>query len=605
MAQQPQPLYVTKWETGLYTQRSPLVSPTSALGLHVVPHTDALIDGLNIELSSNNTLVRRPGFTKYCSAAFGAGDWPLNFFSFRNIAGTIRLMVDTPTKVYTFTTGAITAVFTKTTTAQTFFQTVANMVYFVNGTDLKKWDGTTVSGIGIAAPATAPTITPAAGSLSPTSGYRYVYAYKNSSTGHVGTSSPVSASTGPQTSKQFGVGYTASADAQVDKINIFRTLDGGSIYYFLIEVANATSSYTDTTTDANLNTAISAPINHANDPLLAGASNLVFHLGRLFAAINNKVYFAGGGDTLIGVPEEAWPPANVFVFPGKINAMASTSQGLVLWTDGDSYIIRGADASTFYSQKWLANFGASSQNCVAQDGDLVFVYTNQRQLWEIGDNLEEIGFPIGDQLLSGFDPTVTRLALHRAGSDVGLFIANGTTDVYRYNVAKNSWSTKAQPVGTGGVLAIASIATTTSDYRLMMGRTVQSRFIMYRDVANWQDEATNYSGFATVGTLVLAPLGGLAGLSAILIERVATGTDMTVSVMLNEIAGSFTTLPNPVSDPPMLTASTTIIAKRHYLKSAATPLAQKLRHLQVKITLPTENAKNEILSGALLPLVGA
>lgn len=597
---QPQPFYITKWETGLYTQRSPLVSPTGAQGINVVHRTDALIDGLNIELSSNNTLVRRPGFTKYCSAAFGAGDWTLKHFSFRNIAGTIKLMVDTPTKVYSFTTGAITAVYTKGAAAQTSFQTVANMVYMVNGTDAKKWDGTTVSGIGIAAPVTGSTITPSAGTLSPTSGYRYVYCYKNSSTGHVGTASPISASTGVQTAKQFAVSYTASADTQVDKIDIFRTLDGGSTFYFLVEVTNATSSYTDSTTDANLTTSISAPVNHANDPIPSGASLLTFHMGRMFAGVNSYVYFAGGGDTLIGVPEEAWPSGNVFKFPGKVNAMASTTQGLIVWTDGDAYIIRGYDSTTFYSQKWLANFGTASQNCVAQDGDLVFVYTNQRQLWALGDSMDEIGFPIGDQLLSGFDATVTRLALHRSGSDAGLFIANGSTDIYRYNVAKNSWSTKAQPVGTGGVLAIDSIAITTSDYRLMMGRTVQSRFIMYRDLANWQDEATSYSGYATIGSLVLAPLGGLAMLSAVLLERVATGTDLTMSVMLNEISGSFTTLPNPVADPPTLVASTTIIAKRHYLKAAATPLPQKLRHLQVKITLPTENAKNEILSGALM-----
>jgi hypothetical protein len=592
-------LYIQRFNTGLVTQRSPLVTPIASQGLSLGQRVDALIDGLNTELSNRETIVRRPGLTKYCSVAVNK---PLAFYSFRNIAGTIKLLVDTAAKVQTFTTGAVTDVYTKGASSQTRFQTVGNYVYMCNGTDAKKWDGTTVSTWGIVAPSTAASVGTTAGSLSPTSGYRYVYVFKNSSSGHISTASPVSASTGAQTSKNFTLSGSRSTDAQVDKVDIYRTKDGGSVYYFLAEIANPGAgswNYTDSTVDASLNTDLTAPINHANDPVPTGANNLAFHAGRLWVSVNNYVYFAGGPDVTNGVPEEAWPTGNVFVFPNKVIAFASTSLGLLVFTASDLFVIRGVDSTSFYSQKLMANFGVLDQNCVAQDGDLLFVYTATRQLFALSESLDEIGFAIGDQLKANFDPANSYLVLHRNGSDGGLFISNGSSSIYRYNVAKEAWSPVAQP--TGGVQAITSIAVAASDYRLLHGKNADGGFILYRDTTSAQDDGSNISAYATIGTLVAAPLGETAVLDAVLIERMPAGTDPTVSVMLNEITGSFTALPNPVADPPLLNASTTIIAKRHYLKSASTVLSQTVRHLQVKVSFPTENALNELLSFALMP----
>lgn len=590
-------LYINEFGSGLYTQRSPLVTPTSSQGLSTIVRTDVLTDGLNVELSNNSTLVRSPGFTRYCSVAFGASGYPLNFHTFRNIAGTIKTLVDTPDKVQSFTAGTLTDVYTKGSSAQTYFRTVANMTYMCNGTDAKKWDGTTVSGWGITAPGVAASIGTTAGSLSPVVGFRYVYTYKNSSTGHESTASPESALTGPQTSKNFQLTLTASVDPQVDQINIYRTYDGGSVYFYVATTTN-TTSYTDSAADSALNTLIKAPLNHANDPPPSGINNVTFHMGRLWGSVNNYVYFAGGPDTTVGVPEEAWPTANVFTFPGKVTAMVSTSQGLLVFTNADAFIIRGTDSGSFYSQLWQANFGVASQNCVASDGDLIFLYTSVRQLFVISDVLDEIGFAIGDTLRSSFDPANVYLTIHRNGSDSGLFISDGSTTVYRYNIARDAWST-ARTVA-GGVKAVKSIAVADGDYRLLLGRATGSDYILYRDLTNWQDDGTNYSGYATIGTLVIAPLGMTVPLDAVLVERTSQGSDMTVSVLLNEISGTFTQL-NAVNEPPHLPASTTVIAKRHYLKMAASPLTQTVRHLQAKITFPTENAKNEVLGFALLP----
>jgi hypothetical protein len=561
---------------------------------------DALIDGLNVELTNAETLKRRPGNDRYCSASVNK---PLGFYAFRNIAGTTKLLTDSAAKVQTFTTTAVTDVYTKGATAKTRFQTVANAVYMCNGTDTKKWDGTTVSGWGIATPGAAPTLALSGTGITATSGYRYVFSFVNSSTGHVSTASPNSASTGAFSNKQVTVSGTGSADTQVDKINVYRTLDGGSLFYFLAQISNPGASafnYADTTADSGLNDLISAPINHANDPVPAGASNVTFHMGRLWVSVSNKVYFAGGPDTIVGVPEEAWPTAYVFVFPGNVTAMASTGQGLVVFTATDAFIIRGYDTFSFFSQKLMANFGVVDQDCVTQDGDLLFIYTASRQLFSLSDSLAEVGFPIGDYLKDNFDPALSYLKLHRHGPDSGLFMSDGATKVIRYNVARATWCPVGQP--EGGVSALASVGVGTSDFRLLMGRAADAAYILYRNPDSSLDDGNVMSSaYATIGTLVAAPLGETTNLSAVLVERKAVGGDPEVAVLLNEIAGIFTALPDPVPDPPLLPQSLSVVMKRHYLNAAQKPLPQRVRHLQVKITFPGEDAANELLGLALMP----
>lgn len=754
-------IYIAQWHSGLYTQRSPIYTPLSAMGLQMVSRYDTLWDGLNMELSNSCTLVRRPGFPAFCSTELGSSSYPLAFYSFKNLSGTINLLMDAPDAVYSFTSTSLTSLFTKTTTAQTSFQTVASTVYMVDGTDAQKWDGTTVSGMGISTPLGSPTLGFVAnGQLAPTSGYTYGYAFKNSVSGHVSTMSPVSANTGPlanQTvaegqvtiavtsvqissntaiiqgtnncepgqsvtikgltgasflnghaltvsatglsSSQFEASFThanygpttdsgiatltvsvptaspyqytvqnagtfltdggvvysatskaltpvggvpttgqysvtngvytfASADAglglvvsytyslttstgvnivvsgsgstdpQVNTIEIYRTDDGGALFYFLTDIPNVTNwSYTDSTPDAELDDDIVAAIGDSNNPPETGMSLLVYHMGRLWGAQANNVFFSAGPDATIGLGTEAWPPANFFGFPGKVTGLASTSVGLVVMTSDDMYIIYGTSTASFYSSKYQANLGVQNQNCIAQDGDLLFLYSSKSQLWSFSDSVVEVGFPIGDKLGATFNPATSSIALHRSGSDAGLFISDGSTNMYRYRIDQSAWSTVAQVIGGAG--AIASIETSTANYTLLTGRTAGSGYILGRNISTFQDAGVSYSAFATIGTLIVSPPGSTAKIDSVILERMPVGSDITVSVALDEINGTFTTLPNPVNDPPLLPPSTSIIAHRHYLKASQQPLPQDIRHLQVKLTCATEAAKNEVLSLAI------
>jgi hypothetical protein len=461
-----------------------------------------------------------------------------------------------------------------------------------------------VSGIGISAPVTAPTLSFGSGPLSPTVGYQYGYTYRNGRTGGVGvgttsTLSPLSASTLAQTSKDITVAGADSSDPQVNEVDIYRNDDGGVFWYYLATVANVVGgggwTYTDSTADIGLNNDIVAPMAHSNDPIPTGASLLVYHMGRLWTAAANQVYFAGGPDITNGNGNEAWPPANVFTFPGKVTAFASTTAGLLAFTSDDIFIIYGTSLATFYDATYQKLMGVQSQNCVAQDGDSLFIYTSTSQLYLFdAGTLSEPGFAIGDQLLAHFNPATSYLALYKNGSDAGLFISDGSTNMYKYRLDQSSWSTVAQVVGGAG--AISTVETSTAVYTLLTGRTAGSGYILGRSVSTWQDSGSSYACNGIIGTLVLAPPGETTKLDSVLIERMPTGSDAVVSVLLNEISGAATALPNPIPDPPLLVASTTIIARRHWLKAAAVPLPQFIRHLQVTVAFPTENAKNELLS---------
>ncbi len=241
----------------------------------------------------------------------------------------------------------------------------------------QKWDGTHQWQWGIVTPAVTPGLSYGSGSLSPTSGYEYVYCYVNTVTGHVSSASPYSANSGPQTSKNITVSYTASTDPQVNQIWIFRTADGGGLFYFLAAVANATSSYTDSTPDSGLNTDLVAPVAGVNNPPPAGMAHVGFYAGRPWGLVGNTLYFGAGPDATIGVGTECWPGANTFDIQGPGTCLKATSPGLAVFSQDTLYLLSGANLASFDLNTWQANFGVMSENAVTQDGDVLYVFTSR------------------------------------------------------------------------------------------------------------------------------------------------------------------------------------------------------------------------------------
>lgn len=595
-------LYINKWFTGLYTNRSPLFTPLSVLGVQVLSRQDALIDGLNLQLTPQFTLRRRYGFERSCTSAFNSSEWPTNFFSFEELNGTIIPLVDTQTNIYKFTPTSKTSIYTKAAGAsQTNFNAVANTLYFCDGKNANKFDGTTVSKMGIVPPIAAPTIASySAGSLTAFTGWQYGITFKNGNTGQPSTLSPSTVTTGPQTNVSVNLSGSGSTDPQVTIIQIYRTKDGGGQYYLVAEIANASTwTYTDSTADANLNTLIIAPVAGVNNPPPTGMSLLCWYAGRLWGAVGNTIYFSAGPDATNGVGTECWPTGNNYTVPGNITALVPLSVGLVVFTKDNAWIITGTATPFAAPNTWQANFGVASQNSIAQNLDTFFMLTTRGQVYMFSSQgITEIGFNIGN-IIPTINPSAAYITLHRNGQDEGVFLSDGSTNIYRYSQLSQSWDTTIQPVG--GVGAIQSIELTSANWELMMGRATGSGHMLNRDLSTWTDDSHQYSAWATIGSVTVAAPRTMADVTSILTQITQVGTYPTVAVMLNEIKDTgtypttFTVLPNPVPDPPQMKPSQSLWVRRHDLQNAQLPLAHHVQHLQIKITFPAEAQPNEIL----------
>jgi hypothetical protein len=71
------------------TNRNPVDTPFSLQGLNTIPHHDALNDGLNTEVSSYDTMQRRPGWVSFLAGT------TVDTFQYKDLNGNIFLLRDT------------------------------------------------------------------------------------------------------------------------------------------------------------------------------------------------------------------------------------------------------------------------------------------------------------------------------------------------------------------------------------------------------------------------------------------------------------------------------------------------------------------------------
>jgi hypothetical protein len=143
------------------------------------------------------------------------------------------------------------------------FCVLNDQLYLFNGVDTDiRYDGTTAYNRSIVAPTVTATETHSSGTgLSATYGFQYLYTYYNNSLGNESNPNPtLSTSTGVFTNKAVTLTVKCSADPQVNKINIYRTTDGGGLPLYCGQVANivgtGTTTFVDTFSDASLGIAI-------------------------------------------------------------------------------------------------------------------------------------------------------------------------------------------------------------------------------------------------------------------------------------------------------------------------------------------------------------
>ena len=490
--------------------------------------------------------------------------------------------------------------------------------------------------------------------LSPKTGYQYYYAFMNSYTGHLSNVSPISVSTGVQTGQIItasGVGMQTVAsgpyatDPQVDTIVVFRNVDGGAFFFQIASFANPGSSGSagtwnlsdiapdngvsvsttlklngvpSTITEA-LNTSLYAPVALMNSLPPTGIINMEYFEGRMWGSVNNILYFNTAADnaTLLGiqqngVPSESWNPINAIPFNAPIVRSVATGGGLMVITTNDTWLVEGTNIVNggFNPRLILAFHGVQSYNAVDKDGSTVYIYTSDRQCLMMNPNSgsTEIGYPIGDTLEDTFTPSSVYISRHVAGSrDNALYFADGSTGWYRLNPNQQGasmsgevtpvWSPKADFTNSiSGIGAIASIETSPGITKLLVGQTVTGP-VLVRDLTTFSDNGSAYTWSATIGSILLTTPGKLAECESVTTEMnniSSAATQCAVSVLLDEISGSFESLPTGVSDPPQLATISSVLSERFYLMQGN--VCPTCRHLQVKVAGGAQTTKDEILA---------
>jgi hypothetical protein len=152
-------IQIDRFIAGLHTNRAAISTPFRVSYGRSIQYKDALIGGLNVEISPKNTLWRRAGWSKYSSASYSGTAQAIAGCDLQSQAGAVlHALLSTTSHVYDIGTSSMTSIYSKTTTAQTFFQQVGLYEYMSDGAANIKWDGETVTNNGIATPTKAPTV---------------------------------------------------------------------------------------------------------------------------------------------------------------------------------------------------------------------------------------------------------------------------------------------------------------------------------------------------------------------------------------------------------------------------------------------------------------
>lgn len=488
-----------------------------------------------------------------------------------------------------------------------------------------------------------------------TKGYAYVYSFKSRSAGDFYVTNapngrpnalgiPIGSGTGGITAAspifKMPVGSNAGAvmqitgawptDLQYDTVCVFRCADGfqGGPYLELTEIAcptpvngtyQGTWVFYDSITDINLNPLIQGDVIGLNSAPPAGLVNLDLHMNRIWGNVANIVYASSGPDIPPGNGNgyEGWAPANTFPLQSPVNKNLATQSGLLCLTTSQPYIIAGGPSiPQFFPWRIATGFSLGNQNALQVIGGEIYLFTADKRFisWQPGVGHAEPGRLIADQLAT-FNSANVYVTEHANGQDPSAFyVCDGSTGWFRLEPHSTPGFVSAdQPVWSpfasivGGCTGVQSVNTAPGVRSLLIYQS--GGVVLKRDLTTAQDNGANFSGNYTVGSIVAAHPSQLAELGFLTMEFSNQGSP-TVGFLPNEISGTFKTFTGFVSDPPLIYGTTltpsSYAPNRYYFQQTMVgntdPPPLLVRHLQIKVTYPSENFFHELYT---FTIVGA
>jgi|TARA_Y100000310_G_scaffold292578_1_gene321454 hypothetical protein len=305
-------------------------------------------DGKNFLVDDEGTLKSRPGRAKRNGTAISGTPDVLSLFRYyHSDDSTVKLIASAGTDIWL---GAETTPFNFTSLETSLTSNVKwrfvqfrDKVFGCNGTDSNwKYDGTNAIVMGVEVP-NAPAVAIGA-STGLTGDYYYKVSWQVDSY-EEGDASVASSLIQPSNEDITVTKPTNTPEGDVTDWIIYRTKAGGSLYYKVASVAIGTGTYTDSTTDANLDTASEAPTDNNVPPVNADFIALHHRYVFLVDKDTSRIYFSKQDYP------ETYPAANYFDVMEKdgenLNGIISSQGGLWLFKKNNLYLLSGNDTTDF------------------------------------------------------------------------------------------------------------------------------------------------------------------------------------------------------------------------------------------------------------------
>jgi hypothetical protein len=579
----------------------------SNTALPYISNTNVVTDGVyfrtgsNVMTSVSQYAERRPGFPVY-TANTGLADIK-RFFTWRRWGADWYAMMGTVTSSTTTgnslvykqrvgTDATFSSIYTSSTATAFDFAVSNNSTFFGNGVDMQKYDGTTVSNWGIGTPASAITSSlVTSGSLTATIGYLYVVCFSSSTSTHVGSPSPFLSTRIVPDAQNINVSGNTTIDPQVTQVRVFRTTDGGSVYFEhpsspVVYSTWVSSGLTDSSADTALLSTEAPLAGFNNRP--PQSKSCAFYAGRIWTTSSSSVNFSGFEEINIGVKEEAFPEFNNFSFGAETTGIGVTENSLLVFTAHTVFRITGDSLDTFHRETAFSNAGTHNNATVTSNGKVV-AWLDSTNIIRVSDgfSMEEVSIPIRPDL-QNINHDLAQMTFYDNGVYQWLILLDGGNDkMYAHNLDTGHWNV---PWDLTDITAISHGETSAGAAQLFVGRNGKPLAL---STTAYTDESATYPASITTNAFnVLSDSDpdADAAVDTLVIERDSHVID-SVGLLTDEDPGTgsptFTTLTSS-TNPTNRTQGTNLVEKHFHTEYG--PVSRRIS-TQISWTGSAQNFK--------------
>lgn len=385
----------------------------------------------NCIFGDTGNIIKRDGFSKVTTTGIGETDKKVRWIGNANLkdfdSGTISKLVLALSnkRLYFLNVATLTQIgsgdtFATTNTDNYSIAVLKKMALIANGVDdiykaFIKGGTKYLQRSGVDAPTSV--LTAAVGAAPGLTGtYRYTYIYRNSLTG---------TKSNPCRSSEYGILYDEvvlanescdltipySAQTECDYIDIYRTMAGGVIYYYVATVANpgsGTASYNDTIADTALGSELilynGDGLFMPREPFPTGAKCMITANGRVWASVGTNLYFSS--ITSEGSEPESMSPQAVRAIQAEdgfdIEAIAHVQPGIILiFKPSGTFAIDANNPTRSALAIVDEDKGVSGPHSVVNAGDKVIFWDMGGPQVTLGRKAKSIGEKLKDQYYTG------------------------------------------------------------------------------------------------------------------------------------------------------------------------------------------------------------